>query len=196
MQQWNWIKLNPNGTIDVDVSHDPEVPHWLHIGRAKVKDLRKYGTAIEDADDAVGERENQIRHDAGYTDEVRDLMMKMSDPVTGFGGDMDQATAAEMLGAADAAGIQRKYVSLLQRYLMSDENPYTEVWIELLNDADLVNPTLGTHDTGELPVWAFGQEVLQAVIAHWQQVPLTLGLEAAPTTQPNRAQRRASAKTL
>lgn len=198
MQQWNWIKLNTNGTIDVDVSDDPEVPKWLHIGRAKVKHLRQYGLGIEDADDETSEVELGIRHEAGYTDEVRDLMMKMSDPMTGFGADIDEATASAMLGVADAASIQRKYVSLLQRYLMSDANPYVRLWIELLNDADLVTPTLGTHDSGDLPTWAFGQEVIQAVVNHWQQVPLTLGLEATipEQPQPNRATRRAAAKTL
>lgn len=193
MQQWNWIKLNENGTIDVDVSDDPEAPNWLHIGRAKVKHLRDYGLMVEDADDFASKREVEIRNEAGYTDEVKDLWIKVSEG--GFG-DLSE-DGAEMLKAADAAAIQRKYISLMQRFLVSDENPYPAVWVKLLNDPDICTPTFGSFDSGDLPPWAFGQEVAQAVVSHWQSIPLILSGPPAPLAPPalNRAARRSTPRT-
>jgi hypothetical protein len=193
MQEWNWARFNVNGTIDLDVSDDPENPRWLHIGRAKIKHLRDYGMRIEEADDLVMATEAEIRVQAGYTDEVKDMMLTAS--TSGI----EALTSPQMLLAADGATIERAYTSLLQRFLLSDDNPYPAIWISILNDADLTTPILGDDDEGNLPPFCFGQETIQAVVSHWQSVPLHLGVaQASPIsngqTGPNRATRRAATK--
>lgn len=191
MQQWHWVKMNPNGTIDLDVSQDPEHPDWRHVGRARVKHLRQYGVMAEEADDVTSEFEAKIRADCGYTDDVRKAMERlMTLPA-------EELDPAEVMASPDIATIQRLYTSRMQRFLLSADNPYPAVYLSILTDPELVDKPLDADmDSGDLPTWAFGHELIAVIVQHWQQVPFTLGTEQTtePTPNPNREARRAGAR--
>lgn len=190
MQTWNWVRMNANGTIDLDVSLDPETSDWRHMGRATVRHLRRYGTWLEEADDVTSAFERQARNEAGYTDDVRVLMGKIMES------GMEDLDGADIVKAPDAANIQRLYISAMQRWLLSDDNPYPAIYVAVLSDASLMDDPLDAEmDTGDLPTWAFGQELITQIVQHWQQVPFAGGTAASPTQPtpvPNREARRAA----
>lgn len=192
MQERQFVSFNPDGTIRVDVSDDAEIEQWLTIGRAKIKHVRKYGEMLEDADEAMRAVDETFRSESGFTPEVKELMQRVMS-----GEALENLVGIEMLEAADANQMQGKYVALLQRYLYTDANPYPHIWIELLNDADLMAPVIDTRETGDLPMFCFGQETIQEVLNHWTAVPLTRGAvppQQAASAPANRAGRRQAAR--
>ena len=62
-------------------------------------------------------------------------------------------------------------------------------------DTDVIVDPLIVEDSGDLPMWGLGQELLTLIVSHWQSIPFILGTEQTPPTpQPPRAVRRAKAR--
>ena len=77
MQEWEWYVLNPNGTVDLDVSNDAEVADVVHLPRATIGHIRKFGLMLEDADEVVRVFEEQVRADCGMTKEALILLERL-----------------------------------------------------------------------------------------------------------------------
>lgn len=172
MQAWTWLKLNPRGDVDLDVSLDPTVEDWVHIPPTTIRTLRRFGTWLEDADQEVTDFEAKLRSDVGFTDEVAELLKILQAPI-------EDQTPEALLKAPDIIGIQQQHQSGLNRYIQGEANPYPKLYAAVL--AELGGRTIEPED---LPMWALGMEGITLIVQHWQLVPFALSTPPAAPTSP------------